>query len=74
MLHKGFSQGNRVKGVDIDCDGEPGEVAHGAEVVFGAVVGWNSAGLPGIDVNDRKWGGYGPGVDEFAAFPNGGVG
>ena len=74
MLHKGFSQGDRVKGVDVDGDGESGEVAHGAKIVFGTVVGGNCARLPGIDMNDRKWGGYGPGVDEFTAFPNGRVG
>ena len=30
--------------------------------------------MPDVDVNDSKGGGDGPGVDEFAVFPNGGVG
>ena len=40
---------------------------------MGATVGRNGAGLPDVNVDDGKWGGYGPRVDQFAVVPDGGV-
>ena len=74
VFHKGGGECGGVGVVDVDDDGEGGEVAHGSEEVGGTTVGLDVARLPNVDVDDSKRGGDWPGVDEFAVFANGGVG
>ena len=74
VFHEEGSECGGVEDVDVNRDGKTGKVAHGGEYVFGAGVGRNVAGLPNVDVDDGEGGRDGPGVNEFAATPSGGVG
>eukprot|EP00977_Amphora_coffeiformis_P029690 scaffold42357_cov221-Amphora_coffeaeformis.AAC.1 len=73
LFHECSSECGRVEGDDFCDDGEAGEVAHGGKEVLGAVVCRDGAGLPDVNVDDGKWGRYGPGVDEFTVLAGGGV-
>ena len=42
--------------------------------MFAAIVGWNSTGLPDVNVNDGKWGRDWPGVNQLTVAANAGVG
>lgn len=74
VFHEGSGKGGGVNKVNVNDDGECGEVAHGGKDVLGSAIAGDVAWLPDVDMDNGEWGGDWPGVDKFAATAEGGVG